>query len=190
MIVLFLATTTANICSTSCLYQTWISSAGLLAKWTFDGTFHDQTNNYNATPVNSPTFITNGYVGQALLLNATANQYLYTPYIPLINTSFTIELWLYPTRFANPTDHSILGLCTNLSNNQCLHLTIRNSTGSYHLYMSFSGDSCVSNRSVSLNQWMHAAFVFDWTTNSHVHLSRWISYGKLHICSSPPGCCR
>ena len=32
--------------------------------------------------------------------------------------------------------------------------------------MAFFGDNCVSNRSVSLNQWIHAAFVFDLTTSS------------------------
>ena len=163
---LFLGTTTANPCSSSCLYQTWISSSGLLAKWTFDGSFLDETNTYNATPVNSPSFFTNGYVNPALRLTTASSQYLYTSYIPLVNTSFTIEVWLYPTQFANPTDHSILGLCTTPSGNQCLHLTIRNATGAYHLYMSFFGDSCVSNQSVAINQWVHAGFVFDSTTYS------------------------
>jgi hypothetical protein len=112
----------------------------------------------------SPSVITNGYVNQVLKLNAASNQYLYTSYILLIGAAFTIELWLYPTGYPNPTDHSILGLCTNLSNDQCLHLTIRNSTGTYRLYMSFFGDNCLSNTTVPLNQWTHAAFVFDSTT--------------------------
>jgi hypothetical protein len=151
-------------CPASCLNQTWISSSDLLAKWTFDGTFVDQMNTYNATSVNSPSFTASGYVNQAVKLTPSSNQYLYTSYIPLINASFTIELWLNPIGYPNPTDHSILGLCTNLSNDQCLHLTIRNSTGIYRLYMSFFGDNCLSNTSVSLNHWTHAAFVFDSTT--------------------------
>ncbi len=69
------------ICGFSCLSQTWISSADLLAKWTFDSTFMDQTDTYNATTVNNPTFTANGYVNQALVLDATSNQYLYTSYI-------------------------------------------------------------------------------------------------------------
>jgi hypothetical protein len=152
------------VCYPSCLYQKWISSSDLLAKWTFDGTFIDQMNTYNATPMNSPSFITNGYVNQALILNAASSQYLYTSYIPLINATFTIELWLYPTGFPNPRDHSILGLCTNTSTDQCLQLTIRNSTGTYRLYMAFFGDNCLSNTTVPLNQWTHAAFVFDSAT--------------------------
>jgi len=152
------------ICGFSCLNQTWISSSGLLAKWAFDGIFSDQMNTYNATAVNNPTFTTNGYVNQALILNAASNQYLYTSYIPLINASFTIELWLYPTAYPNPTDHSILGLCTNPYNDQCLHLTIRKSTGTYCLYMSFFGDNCVTSGHVPQNVWTHAAFVFDLAT--------------------------
>jgi hypothetical protein len=151
-------------CYPSCLYQAWISSSDLLAKWTFDGTFFDQMNTYNATSVNNSSFTASGYVNQALILNAASNQYLYTSYIPLINASFTIELWLYPTGYPNPTDHSILGLCTNLSSDRCLHLTIRAFTGIHRLYMSFFGDNCSSNTTVPLNQWTHAAFVFDSTT--------------------------
>ncbi|CAF0927986.1 unnamed protein product [Rotaria sordida] len=158
------STTTSRICGFSCLNQTWISSSGLLAKWTFNGTFHDEMNTYTAIAMNNPSFISNGYVNRALVLNATSNQYLYTSYIPLINASFTVELWLYPTGWPNPIDHAILGLCTNPSNDQCLHLTIRNFTSIHSLYMSFAGDNCESNESVPLNTWTHAAFVFDKVT--------------------------
>lgn len=161
---MFIGTTTLRTCTFSCLNRTWISSSGLLAKWAFDGTFLDDMNTYNATAVNSPTFITNGYVNQALHLNAAASQYLYTSYIPLIGASFTIDLWIYPTGFPNPTDHSILGLCTYPGNDQCLHITIRNSSSTCHLYMSFFGDNCDSSGSVALNTWSHAAFSFDSTT--------------------------
>ncbi|CAF3498679.1 unnamed protein product [Rotaria sp. Silwood1] len=148
-------------CGFSCLNQTWISSSDILAKWAFDGTYLDQMNTYTAIAKNTPSFISNGYVNQALSLNAASNQYLYTSYIPLINASFTVELWLYPTGFPNSKDHAILGLCTSLSNDQCLHLTIRNSNSTHRLYMSFAGDNCESNQSVPLNTWTHVAFVFD-----------------------------
>jgi hypothetical protein len=148
-------------CYPSCLYQSWISSSDLLAKWTFDGTYLDQTNTYNAIPVNIPSFYASGYVNEALTLSQSSSQYVYTSYIPLINASFTIELWLYPTSYPNSTDQSILGLCTNLSSDQCLHTTIRNFAGTRRLYMSFFGDNCSSNATVLVNQWTHAAFVFD-----------------------------
>ena len=135
--MLFLGTTTARICLFSCLNKTWISSTGLLVKWTFDGTFLDQTYTYNTTAVNNPSFVSNGYVKQGIILNAASNQYLYTSYIPLITVSFAIEVWVYATGFPNPTDNSILGLCTNPFDDQCLHITIRNFTGTYGLYMAF-----------------------------------------------------
>ena len=154
------------MCGSSCLNQTWISSTGLLAKWGFDGDFIDATNNYNATAINSPSFVTNGFVNQALTLTANNSQYLYTPYVPLMNTSFTIEVWLYITGYPNPTDHSVLGLCTYPGNDQCLHLTIRKISSIYRLYMSFFGDNCSGINSVPLNRWTHAAFVFDNATLS------------------------
>ncbi|CAF0861793.1 unnamed protein product [Adineta steineri] len=159
-------TTTPITCSSSCLNQTWISSSGLLAKWTFNGIYLDDMSSYTAIPVNSPTFITNGYVNQALSLTAANNQYLYTSYIPLIHASFTIELWFYPTAFPNPTHHSILGLCTYPGNDQCLHLTIQKIGVINTLYMSFFGDNCMTYNSVPLNEWTHAAFVFDNSTLS------------------------
>lgn len=111
--------------------------------------------------MNSPSFVTNGYVNQAISLNRVSSQYLYTSYIPLINTSFTIELWIYPTAYPNPIDHALVGLCISPVSDQCLHLTIRNSSGMYRLHMSFFCDEFSGNTSVPLNQWTHAAFVFD-----------------------------
>ncbi|CAF1091798.1 unnamed protein product [Adineta ricciae] len=156
-------TTTATICNSSCVNQTWLSSSDLLAKWTFNGTFLDETATYSAMPVNSPSFISSGYVYQSLSLSAASSQFIYSPYIPLLNSSFTIEVWLYPTGYPNSIDHSILGLCTYPGSDYCLHITIRESniTHIHSLYMSFFGDTCETSVSVPLNTWTHAAFVFD-----------------------------
>ena len=139
-----------------------------MAKWAFDGTYNDQTNTYNAFLGIAPSFVTNGYVNQALQFNPATFTHLYTPYIPLISASFTVEAWLYPTGFPNAFDHSIFGECviSNPGNNNCLHLTIRNFAGVYRLYMAFFGDNCPSTLSVPLNQWVHAAFTFDLATHS------------------------
>ena len=135
-----------------------------MADWLFDGDLIDQTATFNGTPFNSPSFITNGYVNQALSLNASRNQSIYTSYIPLANSSFTVEIWLYPTGYPNIKDHSILGLCLSRTTSLCLHLTIRNSSSSYYLYMGFMNNDCSSSHTVPLNTWTHAAFVFDVTT--------------------------
>ena len=145
--------------------KTWISSAGLLAKWTFDGVYTDETSTYTVIPVNTLTFYSNGYVRNALNFNAATSDYCYTSYIPLIGASFTIEVWLYPTGYPNLNDHSILGLCTSLGLDHCLHITIRLKSGVYCLYFSFDGDQIWSSHSVPLNQWTHAAFTFDLTTS-------------------------
>jgi hypothetical protein len=119
---------------------------------------------YNATPINNSTFLTNGYLNQAVSLNASASQWLVTSYIHLANTSFTVDAWLYPTAFHNSKDHSILGLCPSISNDRCLHLTIRKSGSNYNLYLGFFGDDCQGTTSLSLNRWIHVAFVFDKVT--------------------------
>ena len=121
-------------------------------------------NTYNATSFNNPSFVTNGYVNQALFFNSTLFQSLSTPYIPLINTSFTIEAWLNPTQFSNLNDQSILGLCPSATPYQCLQSFIRRRSSYYYLYFGFFADDCQGNTSLSLNQWIHVAFVFDITT--------------------------
>jgi hypothetical protein len=119
---------------------------------------------YNATPIQTPTFVSNGYVNQALFFTATAIQSLSAPYIPLAYTSFTIEAWLKPTSFPNLVDHSILGLCPSPSAHLCLYLVIRTIASNHYLYFGFFGDDCQGNTSLTANQWIHAAFVFDLST--------------------------
>jgi hypothetical protein len=68
-------------------------------------------NNYQGTTTGNLSFASDGYVNQALLLSATANQSVSAPYIPLANTSFTVEAWIKPTLLTNTLDHGILGLC-------------------------------------------------------------------------------
>jgi hypothetical protein len=99
-----------------------------------------------------------------LFLDASDFQSLSASYISLANTSFTIEVWLQPTLFPNLIDHGILGLCPSAASYQCLHLLIRKSGSNNYLYFGFFGDDCQGNTALSLNVWIHAAFVFDITT--------------------------
>jgi hypothetical protein len=157
-------TTTQYICSTSCVNQTWQPSSNLQAKWLFDETFYDQTNNYNATQSNNVSFTTNGYIKQAVVFTLYDNQSLTAPYIPLANTSFTVETWLYITALLNLMDQSIFGLCPVASMFQCLHLVIRQSGSNYYLYLGFYNSDCQGITPLTLNTWVHAAFVFDMTS--------------------------
>jgi hypothetical protein len=135
-----------------------------LALWPFDGTFIDSTSTYNATPANNPTFVSNGYLNQAVSFNANLSQSLVTSYIPLANTSFTIDVWLYPTGYPNAADSSILGLCPALVPNECLHLVLRKSGSGCQLHFGFYFDDCQGTTYIPLNKWIYATFVFDIST--------------------------
>jgi hypothetical protein len=162
---LFLATPLIpTICSCLCANEIWTFSSDLLARWPFDGDFTDIISSDNATSYQNPSFTPDGYVNQALVLTASLTQSLSAPYIPLANTSFTVEVWLQPTLFPNLVDHSILGLCPAAAPNQCLQLVIRTISSNHYLYFGFFADDCQGNTPLSLNQWIHAAFVFDLTT--------------------------
>jgi hypothetical protein len=161
----FIATSTlSNSCTSLCPGETWTFSSNLLARWTFDRTLADTMNNYQGTTTGNLSFASNGYVNQALLLSATANQSVTAPYIPLANTSFTVEAWIKPTLLTNNLDHSILGLCASRSSYQCLHLLLRRNGSNFFLYFGHFSDDCQGSTSVSINQWIHAAFVFDLVT--------------------------
>jgi len=153
-------TTTSVYCGQSCLNQSWIDSSGVIASWPFDGSYFDTTGVYNGIiSGNLPTFAT-GYVGQAALFNASDQQAVYTSFIPLNNVSFTVQAWIQPTDYLNQTDLSIVGLCLSEVTSSCLHINIRNTK----LYFGFYYNDDQGATTILLNQWIHAAFVFDVTT--------------------------
>ena len=123
-------------------------------------------NTYPATTSSSVSFVSDGYVNQALYFRSNLNESLSAPYIPLGNISFTIEAWIKPTLFGNVQDHSLLGICPSAINNECLHVVLRRSSSNVFLYFGFYFNDCRGNTPLSLNQWMHVAFVFNITTLS------------------------
>ncbi|CAF0965942.1 unnamed protein product [Adineta ricciae] len=156
-----LNSTTPVPCGSSCLQQSWINDSSLLAYWSFDNTYNDKTGVYNrTTSSNLPTLVT-GYLGQAALFNASAQQALYISHMPINSVSFTIEAWIKPTAYPNPVDHSIVGLCPSEVIDHCLHINIRHGL----LYFGFYYDDVRGGTSISLNRWIHVAFVFETTTN-------------------------
>ncbi|CAF3914490.1 unnamed protein product [Rotaria sp. Silwood1] len=159
-----ITTTTINyVCNSSCVNQSWTSSSNLLAEWQFDNSLLEDVT--GSIPSTAPIFTyTTGYVNQALVFNATDNQSLTSPSMSLASTSFTIDAWIYPTDFPNSQDHSIIGLCPYLTFSECMYLTIRKNGSNCYLYFGFYGDECPGNTYVSVNEWIHVAFVFE--TNS------------------------
>lgn len=156
--------TTRLLGNASCVSQTWISSANRLASWLFNGNYVDQLNNYNATPTDPMSFTNHGYVNQAIQFVANGNRTLNVPPMSLSYISFTIDVWLYITGLWNVQNHGIFGYCAQQLSYRCLHLTLRQSNGSYFLYMGFFNAGCLGGTVLTLNTWIHAAFVFDFTT--------------------------
>ena len=125
--------------------------------WRFEGSFNDATNTYNGTPSANPPIFVNGYVGQAASFTASAQQAIYTPFIPIHEISFTIEAWINPSGFPNPTDASIVGLCPSQRADYCLHVNIRNGK----LYFGFYYNDLAGATTITTGRWIHTAFVFD-----------------------------
>ena len=72
--------------------------------WPLDSTYTDLYNGYNGIGVNSPTFVSPGYngYGSALSINASNSQYaLVSIYKNMTYTSFTWEIWGFPTNLGN-----------------------------------------------------------------------------------------
>ena len=99
-----------------------------------------------------------GYIGQAVLFNASLQQTIRTSYISLYNVSFTVDVWIkltaYPTSGA---DSHIVGLCPSGSTSRCLQILIR----SQKPYFGFYSNDLGGAATISLNQWIHLAFVYD-----------------------------
>ncbi|CAF1334941.1 unnamed protein product [Rotaria sp. Silwood1] len=175
-------TTIHYVCNSSCVNQSWTSSSNLLAEWQFDNNLLEDVT--GTIPSTAPIFTyTTGYVNQALVFNATDNQSLTSPSMSLASTSFTIDAWIYPTGFPNSQDHSIVGLCPYLTFSECMYLTIRKNGSNCYLYFGFYGDECPGNTYVSVNEWIHVAFVFE--TNSltqSIYLN-----GKLDVSRTAAG---
>jgi hypothetical protein len=175
-------TTTAIVlyCGQSCLNQSWINTSDGLAWWPFYGSYLDSTGIYNGYPSpNLPTFVT-GYIGQAASFNASAKQAMYTSFIPLNNVSFTVEAWIQPTGYPNPTDHSIVGLCPSATANHCLHINIR----SKKLHFGFYFNDARGTTTILLNQWIHTAFVFDISIKKQTIYLNGIQDGAAYVSSA------
>ena len=158
---LFLVLPTTSIyCGESCLNQSWHDLTNLIGLWEFENSYDDDASLYHgfASP-NLPIFTT-GFIGQAVLFNASRKQAIFTPFIPLHEVSFTFQAWIKPIDYANPTDESIVGLCPAQIEDYCLHINLRRRK----LYFGFYYNDVSGTTVIQLNQWIHAAFVFEITT--------------------------
>ena len=134
--------------------------------WTFDSSFNDQSSTMNFSSINGAGYSTStitGY-GASLSLNASQSQYLWMsePFLNLLNTSWTFELWIYPQTIPSVSDSPLIVQCQLPSMDQCLHLIIRYQKVFFGFY---SDDTSGVERLVPL-RWYHLAFVFDCSTRN------------------------
>lgn len=163
-----MTTTTPFVCNNTCLNQTWLSTTPLFANWRFENNYLDESNNYHGTPTGSPTFV-QGYAGRAISFTPFSGQMVSTAYIPLVQRSFAMNAWIYPTGLTNGRHHSICGLCSSPTNDSCLHMTLgkNGSSSVFPLYFGLHGDDVNSFAPAStVNNWIHAAFVFETGTRN------------------------
>jgi hypothetical protein len=152
--------TTTIYCGHSCLNRSWIDPTGVIASWPFDDSYADKANAYHAVPSKSLPSFGPGYIGQAAIFDASAKQAIYTSFIPLHEVSFTVETWIKPTGYPNPTDDSIVGLCPSQIEDYCLHINLRDRK----LYFGFYYNDVEGETPIILDRWIHTAFTFDAAT--------------------------
>ncbi|CAF2150011.1 unnamed protein product [Rotaria magnacalcarata] len=110
--------------------------------------------------MNRPSFSSPGYTGygSALQLSSANSQYvLVSRYKNMTYTSFTWELWVYPTTL-NSADSLMLGMCQAPAYSLCLYLMMRASKP----YFAFYGNDCAGRTIVTTGEWHHFAFVYDY----------------------------
>lgn len=114
------------------------------------------------------------------MFNASVRQAMFTSFIPLNNVSFTAQAWIKLTGYPNPSDYSIVGLCPSQITNYCLHINIRNKK----LYFGFYFNDVQGGTIITLNEWIHTAFVFDISTMSQTVYLNGFQDGQASV-SSP-----
>lgn len=137
----------------------------ITALYQFDGSTNDLSGYYTgvaAGVVPPTTYVSRGYINQALSFNSTHLQCVTIPAIDLSRKSFTIETWIYTQGNPTVTEYGIFSQCD--TSNLCISLSLRN------LHITFSVDSMNSNNStltgasaIVVTSWAHIAVVYDAT---------------------------
>ncbi|CAF0760773.1 unnamed protein product [Adineta steineri] len=119
----------------------------------------------NGTGVNSPTYVTPGITGSgyALKLIRRRSQYItISTYKSFVNTSFTVEMWIYPTTLSNGELFGLVTQYDTSSTDRSLQMMIRG----LQLTLDFYADGVTGTTSLTANTWYHAAFVYDYSSKT------------------------
>ena len=118
-------------------FWSFLSLLGRTILWTFVNTLDDRNGTFLGTGYNSPTFTSgiNGY-GSAVVLNGSNSQCVYvSPFLNIVNISFTWEFWVYPI-LSTASSQLFIGHCEHNPNaNQCVRFAMSGSI----MYFTFWG---------------------------------------------------
>ncbi|CAF1501011.1 unnamed protein product, partial [Adineta steineri] len=121
----------------------------------------------NGEGVNSPTYVTPGITGSgyALKLISSSNQYItISTYQSFVSTSFTIEMWIYPTTLSSNFYYGLFNQYQSLTTDHNLYVCLYGG----NLKMGFWSDDVVSGTTLSINTWYHVAFVYDYSSRTQI----------------------
>ncbi|CAF0820542.1 unnamed protein product [Adineta steineri] len=163
-----LKTTTAHALTTvvTSTHQTYVTTGKSTIVtsifWAFNSDYKDVYNVYNGATTNGATFSSSvgitGY-GSALSVPRTSSAYVsvFSPTLSLVNQSFTVAAWVYPTSTMYANDFPILVQCVTGADEKCFQALLRYGVP----LLTFYYDDCNGVANFTANKWAHVAFVYD-----------------------------
>ena len=95
---------------------------------------------YNTVGNNRPTFSSPGYNGAGACLwvsrGSSQSASVASPFLNMVNRSFTLEAWIYPNTLNSGTDYAVFGQFEAGITSRALHIIIRNQ----RIYFGFFAD--------------------------------------------------
>ncbi|CAF1321395.1 unnamed protein product [Adineta steineri] len=133
---------------------------GSYSFWPMENNAVDIISGLSGTGVNSPTYVTPGITNRyALKLIRNRNQYIKIPtFKSFAYTSFTVEMWIYPTTLYNGDYSGLFTQYDTSSTDHSLQMMIQG----LQLTINFGSDGVTGATSLTTNTWYHAAFVYDY----------------------------
>ncbi|CAF4172873.1 unnamed protein product [Adineta steineri] len=126
----------------------------------------DSISNLSGTAINSPTYTSSGINGgYNLQLIGSSNQYItISTYQSFVSTSFTVEMWIYPTSLSSGTSYGLFSQYQAVTQDHNLYLILSGG----NLKMGFWNDDVTSGTTLSTNAWYHVAFVYDYSSQTQI----------------------
>ncbi|CAF1133390.1 unnamed protein product [Adineta steineri] len=163
------STSTTTLPTTSTSTTSAVAYAnGTYSFWPMENNAVDIISGLDGKGVNSPTYVTPDITGSgyALKLIRNSNQYITIPiFKSFVNTSFTVEMWIYPTTLINGGYY--FGLFTQYdgaTKDHSLQMMIRG----LQLTLDFYGGGVNGATSLATKTWYHVAFVYDYSSKIQI----------------------